>query len=209
MTTRLVFLLIAQLTLRAAGAVVTEHNDIGRTGATSGETVLNASSVNVNTFGKLFSTPVDGRIFGQPLYVPDVIIPGEGLHNVIYVGTAHNSVYAYDADATEASSPLWQTNLGPAVPSAALNIVDDFGPEIGITSTPVIDLQTRTIYAVAETYENGTVIFRLHALDISSVKLGGPGSDPRNRAWEYGRWQRSYSKALIPLIKYKERACYC
>ena len=146
-------------------AVTTQHNDLNRTGVNSNETILTTANVNVNTFGKLFTRDVDGQIYAQPLYVPGVQIPAQGVHNVIYVATEHNSVYAFDADLPSAWTPLWKVNLGPSAPAPA---DQDLVPEVGITSTPVIDLATNTIYVVAETLETGTIVFRIHALDITT-----------------------------------------
>ena len=95
--------------------VLTQHNDNSRTGANLNETVLNTSNVNVNQFGKLFSRIVDGQIYGQPLYAPGVAI-GQSIHNVVYVATMKNNVYAFDADNPAASTPFWQVNLGAPVP---------------------------------------------------------------------------------------------
>ncbi len=167
--------------------VTTNHNDVGRTGANLSETILNTASVNGSNFGKLFSRPVDGEIYAQPLYLSDVSIAGQGTHNVVYVATEHNSVYAFDADNPTQSSPLWKVNLGPAVPSGDVcqNLsglsfcpYNDLVPEIGITSTPVIDPATGTLYAVAKTKTNGNYQFMLHALDTASgaEKFGGPVS---------------------------------
>ncbi len=156
----------------ASGQVTTYHYDNNRTGANPNETILNTSNVNVNSFGKLFTLPVDGEIYAQPLYVPSVSIPQNGVHNVVYIATENNSVYAYDADASSPSGPLWHVNLGPAMPSStccnSLGYSVELLPLIGITSTPVIDLSSNTIYVVAESYESGVTYFRLHALDITT-----------------------------------------
>ena len=159
-------------------SVLTRSNNNSRTGANLNEVVLNTSNVNVSQFGKLFSRPVDGQIFAQPLYVPDVNIPDQGTHNVVYVATQHNSVYAFDADDPNASTPLWQVSLGASVPSS------NFGPpgyadiqvEVGVTGTPVVDPNTGTLYVVATTQDSDAIRHRLHALDIhtGAEKLGGP-----------------------------------
>jgi hypothetical protein len=151
-------------------AVLTQHNDTSRTGANLSETILNTSNVNVNQFGKLFSRAADGYIYAQPLYVPGVAIPGMGSHNVVYVATEHDSVYAYDADDPEAGGALWQVSLGSSVPSSDLpsgyyNLV----PEIGITATPVIDPDSGLMYVVAKSKDSaGGYHQMLHALDITT-----------------------------------------
>src|SRR5215831_11206039 len=160
-----------------APSVVTQHNDNGRAGANVRETILNTSNVNSDRFGKLFSRQVDGCIYAQPLFVPDVSIPQQGIHNVVYVATEHDSVYAYDADDATASSPLWQVSLGNSVPSSDISPdYRDLTPEIGITSTPVIDANSGTIYVVAKTKDESGWHQKLHALDISTgiEKFGGP-----------------------------------
>ena len=159
-------LLLVSASWLAPAQVTTYHYNNARTGATLNETILNTSNVNTNTFGKLFSLFVDGQIYAQPLYVPKVAIPRQGVHNVLYVATEHNSVYAFDADSQEA--PLWQVSLGPSMPATACCALRDLLPEIGITSTPVIDLSSGTLYVVAESYENQVTFFRLHALDITT-----------------------------------------
>ena len=100
-------------------AVLTRHNDAGRTGQNLRETKLTTSNVRPAQFGKLFSRQVDGELYAQPLYVPNLFIGGK-TRNVIYLATAHNSVYAYDADDPAANTPLWQVNFGASVPAAVL-----------------------------------------------------------------------------------------
>src|ERR1700692_1992922 len=90
--------------------VLTQHNDNGRTGQNLSETILTPQNVGANTFGKVFSYSVDGQIFGQPLYVPNLSIPGQGTHNVVYVVTQNDSVYAFDADGLS-STALWQVSF--------------------------------------------------------------------------------------------------
>ncbi|WP_350339209.1 Ig domain-containing protein [Geomonas sp. Red32] len=142
------------------------------------ETVLTTANVSVSTFGKLFSRSVDGQIYAQPLYLPNVTIQGTS-RNVVFAATMHNSVYAFDADDPASSSPLWQVNLGTPVPATDISSSYlDITPEIGILATPVIDPATGTIYVVAKTKDTatGTYHFRLHALDAASggEKFGGP-----------------------------------
>jgi hypothetical protein len=110
-------------------SLLTQHNDIARTGANLQETVLNTSNVNVTSFGKLGSLPVDGNVFAQPLYVPNLSVNG-ATHNVLFVATEHNSVFAFDADNLTAP-PLWQnSSFGTPVPSA------DIVPSHHQTSVP-------------------------------------------------------------------------
>lgn len=169
----LAILFLVAISGRAQVNVLTDNYDTSRTNANLKETILNTLNVTVTQFGKLFSLPVDGFINAQPLYVQDVAIPGKGSHNVVYVATMHNDVYAFDADAQGDS--LWHVNLGPSIPGDDYGFVDV--PQDGILSTPVIDIATNTIYIVAATKESGNYFYRLHALDITTgdEKFGGPG----------------------------------
>jgi hypothetical protein len=178
--------LLALLCSLTPAQVTTSQYDNARTGANLEESILNPTNVNVKQFGKLFSLQVDGPIYAQPLYLPGVAVPGKDLHNVIYVATEHDSVYAFDADG-RTSEPLWKVSF--VQPDAGVTAVPArdvdcpfISPEVGITSTPVIDLKTGTLYVLARTKERKGVfasaeyVQRLHALAITTgvEKFGGP-----------------------------------
>ncbi|MGO8818930.1 MAG: choice-of-anchor D domain-containing protein [Terriglobia bacterium] len=183
---------VVSLTGNPLPGVYTQRYDNSRSGANTQEVVLTPSNVNVNQFGKLFALPVDGQVYAQPLYVQNVTIPGQGVHNVVFVATQNDSVYAFDADG-QSTMPLWHASFTSstvtAVPSSDIYPAGqaDISPIIGITSTPVIDPVGGTLYVTAKTREplgsnactsNGSYnyCYRLHALDIATgaEKFGGP-----------------------------------
>jgi hypothetical protein len=157
--------------------VLTANGSNDRTNANLQETKLAPANVIPGSFGKLGSLPVDGQVYAQPLYVSDLMIPGRGVLNVLFVATMHNSVYAYNADAMAPPDLLWRVNLGPSVPSTMLYAdYSDIDPEIGILGGGAIDLQRGVLYVVSETLQRGVPTFLLHALDLTSGAecLNGP-----------------------------------
>ena len=166
--------------------MLTYHNDNFRTGQNTNEAILSPVNVNTANFGKLFSYNVDGCVFAQPLYVSGLEIPGQGIHNVLYVATEHNSVYALEADNNKSftNGLIWKVTLGPSAitPTNAFGnrynggLYTDITPEVGITGTPVIDLERGTIYVDAFTREAAGYMHRLHALNITngSERLNSP-----------------------------------
>ena len=185
------FLLIlspAARLLAQAPNVLTWRYDNTHQGQNTQETILTPTNVNTNTFGKLFSQSVDGEVYAQPLYVSNLTING-ATHNVLFIADEHDSVYAFDADSNGGanSGPLWQASMistahgaasgATTVPSSDVQSgTGDINPEIGITSTPVIDATTQTIFLVAKSKENGNYVQRLHALNImnGSERSGSP-----------------------------------
>jgi hypothetical protein len=160
--------------------VLTWHNDNARTGGNLKETILTPSNVNSSTFGKVLSYQVDGQIYAQPLYAPNLKIPNAGTHNVVFVATENDSLYAFDADGLVAA-PLWRVSFidpvhGVTTIPCATKSACPIYPQIGITGTPVISIGQNAIYVVVRTLENGAYFDRLHALDIRSgvEKFGGP-----------------------------------
>jgi hypothetical protein len=157
-------------------AVLTQHNDLGRTGANLAETSLNITNVNTNQFGLVFSRAVDDQIYAQPLVMTNVNLGTNGIHNIVIVATVNDSVYAFDADIASSNAPYWHVSfIGPnAVPPANTDMTgacggnyQDFSGNCGIVGTPVIDPTTSTLYLVVRTKENGTTfVQRLHALDL-------------------------------------------
>lgn len=171
---------IATLTVTATATltdVLTYHNDLARTGQNLTEIVLTTANVSSATFGKIGFYPMDGLVDAQPLVASAVAVPGKGTHNVLIVASEHDTVYGFDADT---GAQLWSTTMLGAGESTS----DDRGcnqvtPEIGVTSTPVIDRSrgpNGVVYVIAMSKNGSTYHQRLHALDLAlgTELLGGP-----------------------------------
>ena len=186
--------------------VVTYHNDNTRSGQNLNETILTPNNVNVTTFGKVGFFSVDGKVDAQPLYLSAVGVLGQGVHNVLYVVTEHDSVYAFDADA---GTVLWRTSLDPGETTSDDRGCSQVTPEVGITATPIIDRARGphgTIYAVAMSKNGaGNYFQRLHALDITSgAEL--PGSPTNVQASFPGTGDNSSGgNVIFDPKQYKER----
>lgn len=187
--------------------ILTERYDDARSGANLTETALDTSNVNVSTFGKLWSYTVSGSVYAQPLYVHDLAVPGQGTHNVLFVATMNDVIYAFDAD-SPVDAPLYSLDVTSEVPGEfppciidVLGYNDNIIGNVGIEGSPVIDLSTNTIYFVARTEttdtgecggSNQAFAQRLHALDLATFaeKPGSPvtlgGSVPGNGSGSVG-----------------------
>jgi len=173
------FLIFSSVVVPAQKSVLTQHNDISRTGWYDNEKILNKHNVHVGSFGKIFVRPVDDQIYAQPLVKLNLNIPNKGKKNVVFVATVNNTIYAFDADSANVTTPYWQKNLTPAH-SRVISKYDetgacgggynDFSGNMGIVGTPVIDSTTNTIYVVARSVDTagGGKIFKqyLHAINI-------------------------------------------
>jgi hypothetical protein len=161
----------------AAVNVTTYHFDTARSGQNTQETTLTTANVNSTQFGKLFSVNVDGDVYAQPLLMSGITTP-QGTHNVLYVATEHDSVYALDADTGAVYTQISLIPTGGSTVNSSSDLgCGDLVPEIGITGTPVIDPATNTLYVVAKSKVNGTIVQYLHALDLTNnltEKFGGP-----------------------------------
>jgi hypothetical protein len=153
--------------------VPTWHMDNARTGLNNQEATLTPAKIASGTFGKLFAYVVDGYLYAQPLYVSNLSVGG-AKHNVVFAATEYDSVYAFDADHFGDGSPLWKTSL--LQPGETPQPGGNPKPWIGITSTPVIDLNTQTMYVVSAQKGAGDSFFRLHALNIvtGAERSGSP-----------------------------------
>ena len=165
-------LLLSALALGAQTSVTTYHNDNARTGQYLSETLLTPASLSAGRFERRAFFALDGAVYAQPLYLSRVKIAGTGFHNVLFVATSHDSLYAFDADAP-GSQPLWQKSFLDAANGVTTVSQAEVGcsviPELGITGTPVIDPDSGTIYLIAFTRESGEqYIFRLHAIDVTN-----------------------------------------
>lgn len=163
--------------LGASGGVdvVTYHNDVARTGQNLGEVLLTPVNVNPSSFGKVAFLPLDGKVDAQPVFLSAVTFPAVGARNVLYVATEHDTIYAID---TSSESTLWSKSLlGTGESPSDARGCGQVTPEIGITSTPVIDRARGAIYVVAMSKTTGgAYVQRIHALDIltGAELFGGP-----------------------------------
>src|ERR1700757_5428280 len=157
--------------------ILTNRGDNARTGLNANETVLTPSVVSSPSFRLLYNNPVDGQVYAQPLYVSKQLIvvngQSQGEHNVLYVATEHDSLYAFNA---RSGVQYWKTSLllsgESPVPSSDLNFTA-IEPELGITSTPVIDRSAGpngTIFVVAMSRNATNVLYRIHAIDLATGK---------------------------------------
>jgi hypothetical protein len=169
----------ASIAVTDLSGVYTFHNDLARTGQNLQEYALTPASVSGGSFGKLWSCPVDGDVYAQPLYVASLAIAG-GVHNVAFVATEHDSVYAFDAD-NPGCVTYWHTSAltGSATTIPVTDIGQgclDISTEYGITGTPVIDPASQTLYFVANTKNNGVWYQSLHrlALATGAEQVGSP-----------------------------------
>ncbi|WP_162601498.1 chitobiase/beta-hexosaminidase C-terminal domain-containing protein [Occallatibacter savannae] len=151
--------------------------DLAHAGQNTNETALIPTNINGTSFGKLFSVPVDSTVYAQPLYMPGLKMSDGLVHNVLFVATENDSVYAFDADSNLGANnkPIWQISLltpahGASSGATAVPYADtgsaDVAPTVGVTGTPAINSATNTMYLVAATKENGTYFSRLHAINI-------------------------------------------
>lgn len=214
-----------------ADAVLTARGDLTRLGLDPAEPALSPTLLKSGRFGKRASLPVDGKIYAQPLFVPSFTVDGTR-HDVVIVATEHDSVYAFDADTTASSTaPLWHVSLvtpGARTFQAATDRVaknrlcDSITPEVGITSTPVIDWPTQTLYVMALDVEHEALTYRLHALDLAtgrdkqpaaivSASVPGQGLDAHNGTVAFAATEEQQRMALTEVrgVIYAGFASWC
>jgi hypothetical protein len=206
-----------------AADVLTQHNDNGRTGANTAETVLTTKNVNPTTFGKLWTLYADGQVVAQPLYVAQLPVDTSGnpnaplvrgTFNAVVVATMHNTIYVYDADSENrqpdgTTKPLWATWLGPPRPGNkdTIDMWSTNDPEWGILGTPVIDPQKTTLWVVAWHNDGGVFRYKLHALDLRSglektpaVVVGGGPVSPQKACLYPGGFNPCNQKQRAALL---------
>jgi len=209
--------------------VTTYHNDNPRTGQNIYETILTPANVNSFQFGKMFSLPVQGQIYGQPLYVSNLNISG-GTHNVVFVATEEDWLYAFDADNLNGGIPLWSASLtdtahGAATGEGPASSVDigcpDITPSYGVTSTPVIDPNTNTMYVeakseITDSSNHHFYIHRIHALDITTgqekqtpANIGGNSNNAPSVTFDPAIQQSRPGLLLLHGIIYAGFASHC
>jgi hypothetical protein len=173
-------LFISSSVVKAQVSVLTQHNDLKRTGWNSNEKTLNQNNVNTSSFGKIFTRIVDDQIFSQPLVIPNLNINGK-VRNVVFVTTVSNGVYAFDADDPNANAYLWKMNITKTgyrpvskydMPEACGGIYTDFSNNMGIVGTPVIDTSTNTLYVVARSVTKTTPLNFVQYLLAIDIKTG-------------------------------------
>ncbi|MGH7970610.1 MAG: pyrrolo-quinoline quinone, partial [Limisphaerales bacterium] len=202
-------------------AVLTQHNDLARTGANLQETLLNTSNVNPKQFGLVFQREVDDQMYAQPLLMTNVDLGAKGTHNVVIVATVSDSVYAFDADDPARPAPYWHVSfLGPNavaprnedMTGACGGEYADFTGALGIVATPVIDPVSGTLYLLARTKEYGTnYVQKLYALDLRTgaerahspltitATYAGHGAGSRNGVLTFDS-QRQNPRAGLALV---------
>lgn len=181
--------------------VLTFKYDNQHTGANTNETLLNVQNVSSSQFGKRMTYPVDGQIYAQPLYAPEITSGGKE-RNLVIVATQNDSVYAFDADDFSTKRAVWHRNL---MARGARSVIagdvhcQDLTPKIGITSTPVIDPRTQTLFVVSYFIARSRFVYRLHALDLSSGrdKAGSPTEIRVSASGFNGQTERQRAALLL------------
>lgn len=201
--------------------VLTYHNDNARTGRNLNETILTTANVNSTSFGRLFALSVDGKVDAQPLYLFALAIPGNGTHNVLFVATENDTVYAFDADT---GVLIWQVSLLPSgETTAVVSSCNQVSPAIGITATPVIDRTNGTLYAVAMSQDaSKNYHHRLYALNVATGQKQGepteilatfPGNGPNSQSgtvvFKPGQYKERAALLLVNGVIYTTWASHC